>query len=346
MNMEREQKLVFFLSPQVNDRGRTFVQRLNAEKIRYTRVLGKTVLLKKKGEYSFFFQEENREFVDLSLEDIKINLVPEGFSNFIAWRDDRIWYLKWFGYDGRIGLRFPAEFDIDVGKSDDDVILKTCLNDFQVHILQWCDQLSELFLQVYNQYQFLLNEFAKDVPSPILVRSLKIGIVGGVILYAEAIANFLSSICNAIHEGVQGAPTPIVSVPWEKINRLMEVDRNFLPLEEKIKKSSKILDKLTGCGSLNFNDVRWGLFFNFKEKRNSMTHVKFDSIKVDRALDFNFVMSGIEIKNIDLLNCLSVFEYFFEYKNRAVECLCPNTVMSEEFMSEMMLSGLRGQLVS
>lgn len=214
-------------------------------------------------------------------------------------------------------IRFPTWNKIENDADESSINRKTSLNEFQKFTLLWMDQLSEIKCQTYNLSCYLAEEYKKlnsvgpAYPSPISIRSLKASVFNNVVLYIEAVANFLSAMAINIDNELAGSPLKKSSLRQDDLGKITETNGEHIRLEDKLVFSVQCISELTGIHlGVNKGDHNWETFKNFKSKRDSMTHIKIYDDHGQNILSLDHLLASTKITDGDIVRSVELLCWF------------------------------------
>lgn len=303
--------MYFLYSPQRNSNRRVEYQ-FEPSKKRITIIFrfGRELAERLKDGYDIRFHEERQEKYVWNFNSPEGNekSLPEGLLIDQKIVDGELYVklLKPYGpeEENNLALKYPDWNRVDNDTSEYALSLKTSLSEFDKLVLSWSEQISEIKAQTHNMMCYLdgeyknLNSSNPVFSSPISIRSLKASVFINSVLYIEAVANFLSALAVNIDDQVSGSPEKIFSLCSEDINKLSEVNGNYLRLEDKLVFSLSCISKIIGVEvKIDKGNHVWGRFKEFKKKRDSLTHVK---IKKNSVFSLGGMVGAVKISDNDL----------------------------------------------
>lgn len=294
--------------------------------------IGKEVTERVEGNYVVIFQEESCEKYILNLKSVNdFKSLPGRLLREckVVDQDFHVKLLKPYGPEEEhdLSIRFPGWNKVDSDIDEYKTSRITSLNEFQQLTLLWMNQISEIKCQAYNLLCSLDNEYkalnteVPPFPSPISIRTLKTSILNNVILYVEAIANFLSAISLNINYGIYGSPEIKTSLDQDAIDKLTEANGKYIRLEDKLVFSAECLSNLMGSDiSIDKGNHNWGRFKEFKTKRDSITHIKILDNSPQNVPSLDYMIASIQISDSDLVVSAELICWFNSLLNE-VACV-------------------------
>lgn len=326
----------FEYNPQRNNRLRISYEFIpSTNKIIITVTTGLESIEKTNGLYTTIFKPatEEKYFIDFNItkEPTKEEL-PEGIIT-IAEKingESHIKLLKPYGpeEDNLLHITFPSPFEItedckEEGKS------KTSLNSFEISILSWTKQLSEIKNQIHNLLVILKEEYSKinKIPpaSPITIRSLKTAILTNTIMHIETISNLMMEIYKGINRNSKGFPKKMNGAPQPA--KIYKKDNHSLG---KIEHSLTTIKALTGIHIENpsENTPEIKNFTKLKKIRNNITHIKKPNTD-PHSLDST--PASVKITDEDIIQCTESILFFNELLTEAIE----NTTKQKQELNDL-----------
>lgn len=321
--------MYFLYSPQRNSNRRVEYQfEPSKKRIIITSRYGRELAERFEGDYGFRFHEEHQEKYVWHFNSSEENeeSLKEGLliDQKMVNGELHVKLLKPYGPEEEhdLALKYPDWNKVDDDASECSLSLKTSLSEFDKMVLSWSDQLSEIKSQNHNMLCYLSKEYKNlnsDVPpfsSPISIRSLKTSAFNNSVLYIEAVANFLSALVVNVNKQVSGSPTKVTSLCLEEINKLTEIER-YLSLEEKLVFSLSCISKVFDVEvNINKGNHIWGRFKKFKNKRNSLTHVK---VRGKGVFSLDEMVGAVRISDNDLFLSMELVCWINEVLNSVLK---------------------------
>jgi hypothetical protein len=318
--------MYFLYSPQRDTKRRVEYQ-FEPSKKRITIIcrFGRELAERLKGGYDIRFHEEHQKKYVWNFNSPVRNDEPlsEGLliEQKIVDGELHVKLLKPYGpeEEHNLALKYPDWNRVDDDTSEYALSLKTSLSEFDKLVLSWYEQMSEIKSQTHNMLCYLNGEYknlnSNNPPfsSPISIRSLKTSVFINSVLYIEAVANFLSALAVNIDDQIIGSPMKIFSLCPEDINKLNEINGNYLRLEDKLVFSLSCISKIIGVEvKIDKGNHVWGRFKEFKKKRDSLTHVK---VKENSVFSLGEMVGAVKISDNDLLLSMELICWINEVMN-------------------------------